>query len=160
VGRLNNGDRFQRTISYGGSRAEPGRNLSNDWGRRPAELHVSDLPIDELIDLQVSIDLIGPGRVWVDDIEVVQTWLHPEERNYLRGQLLVAKQKLANGNSITADRVLRTSWSEYLFDLASQPNIQRRANPFSQQSDARSDWKRPKQPLQQFREGMRPRWGR
>jgi hypothetical protein len=114
-----------------------------------------------LAELQVAIDLIGKGRIWVDDVEVVQSWLHPDERNYLRGQVLVVKQKLANNNPYAADRLLRTPWSEYLFVLDSRQRSMASGplmSPFNEET--RSDWNRTKPTLQQLRDSMRGRWSR
>ncbi len=161
IGRTSTGERYQRSITYGGNQKDGSRFLSNDWGRRPAELHVADVPVEDLAELHVAIDLIGEGRIWVDDVEVVQSWLHPDERNYLRGQVLVVKQKLANNNPFAAERLLRTPWSEYLFELDSQQNPAASGPLMSPLTEEiRSDWNRTKPTLQQLRESMRNRWNR
>lgn len=161
VGRTTTGERYQRSVTFGGHQRDGARFLSNDWGRRPAELHVADVPVENLVELQVAIDLIGEGRIWVDDVEVVQSWLHPDERNYLRGQVLVAKQKLANSNPFVAERLLRTSWSEYLLEMNARQNPQTQMplmTPVSEET--RGDWNRTKPTLQQLRDSMRGRWNR
>ncbi len=161
VGRLANGGRYQRSIIYGNGQKDPGRALSIDWGRRPAELHVADIPVEDLIELQVAIDLIGPGRIWVDDVEVVQSWLHPDERNYLRGQMLVVKEKLNAKSPFAADRLLHSPWSDYLFELGTKlgnPQGQSLAVPGSEEN--RADWNKTKPTLQQLRDSMLQRWTR
>ncbi|MBX3420258.1 MAG: hypothetical protein KF752_01750 [Pirellulaceae bacterium] len=161
VGRLKNGQRYEHSSYFGGTEGNPARPLANDWGRRPAELQVADLPVDELKELQVAIDLIGPGKIWVDDVEVVQTWLHPDERNYLRGQLLVIKQKLAENDPYPAAKLLQSPWNHYLLDLEqslavhmalAQPNAEPPKNP--------AQWNRTKSPIQQWRDGWLDRWRR
>ncbi|MFO0940992.1 MAG: hypothetical protein U0930_09505 [Pirellulales bacterium] len=161
VGRLTNGGRYQRSIIYGSGQNDPTRALSIDWGRRPAELHVADIPVEDLIELQVAIDLIGPGRIWVDDVEVVQSWLHPDERNYLRGQMLVVKEKLNSKSPFAADRLLHSPWSDYLFELGTRlSNPQGPSVAVPGADDNRADWNKTKPTLQQFRESMRQRWTR
>jgi hypothetical protein len=158
IGRTLTGERYQRSITYGGNQKDGGRVLSNDWGRSPAELHVADVPVDDLVELQVAVDLIGEGRIWVDDVEVVQSWLHPDERNYLRGQVLVVKQKLANNSPFAADRLLSSPWSEYLFELDSTRTMSHpMITPHTE--DARN-WNKSRPTLQQLRESMRGKWNR
>lgn len=163
IGRFYSGQRYQRSIVYGGKQADSTRSLSIDWGRRPAELHVSDLPIDDLVELQISIDLIGPGRIWIDDVEVVQSWLHPDERNYLRGQVLVAKEQLSRNNPFAAELLVGSHWSEYLFEIGARPQEQStesdKANKIKTEEN-QADWNRSKSSLQHWRESMRLRWNR
>ncbi len=160
IGRLSNGQRYQRSIVYGGNQNDPTKSLSVDWGRRPAELHVTDIPVDDLLELQVAVDLIGPGRIWVDDVEVVQSWLHPDERNYLRGQMLVVKERLASGNPFAADRLLHSPWSEYLFELGKkmEADASGKSNVVPSGEENRADWNRSKPSIQQLRDSMRQRW--
>lgn len=161
VGRLTNGGRYQRSIIYGSGQKDPGRALSIDWGRRPAELHVADIPVEDLAELQVAIDLIGPGRIWVDDVEVVQSWLHPDERNYLRGQMLVVKEKLNAKSPFAADRLLHSPWSDHLFELGSKlSNPQGQSMIIPGSDENRADWNKSKPTLQQLRDSMRQRWTR
>ena len=111
--------------------------------------------------MQVAIDLIGPGKVWVDDVEVVQTWLHPEERNYLRGQLLVVEQKLAENNPYPAEKLLGSAWNHYLSELRQSMSgqaVNTRAS--EQQPGDSAAWNRTKPALQQWREGWLERWRR
>ncbi len=164
VGRRRDGQRYQRSVFYGDAE-NASRPLANDWGRRPAELHVSDVPIDDLVELQVAIDLIGPGKIWVDDVEVVEAWLHPDERNYLRGQLLIAKRKLTENNPFPAEKIIRSPWNQYLSDLQQTAPEQRTAQnlPVSHEnppptSSTQSD--RPKSAFQQWRASLLERWRR
>jgi hypothetical protein len=124
-------------------------------------LHLADVPIDDLVDLQVAIDLIGPGKIWVDDVEVVENWLHPDERNYLRGQLLVAKQKLAENNPWPADKLIHGPWNHYLLDLqANLPTTVKSASHPNRQSESSTSWAGSKSTIQQWRESLLERWRR
>lgn len=160
IGRRRDGQRYQQQVYYGGTDNQQ-RTLANDWGRRPAELHLADVPIDDLVDLQLAIDLIGPGKIWVDDVEVVENWLHPDERNFLRGQLLVAKQKLDENNPWPADRLIHGPWNHYLLDLqANLPTAASSASNQNRQSESSASWARPKSTIQQWRESLLERWRR
>lgn len=164
VGRTRNGERFERYEDYGG-RSET-RAIANDWGRRPATLHVADVPTQELIELRVAIDVIGRGKVWVDDVEVFETLLHPDERIYLRGQVLVAKQNLENQNPFPAEQLLDSHWGQYLAaHKPAEPETARVANTVPLQTNERelqnkANWNSTKPVFQQWRESIRDRWKR
>lgn len=161
LGRRRNGSRYQISTYYGGQEAGA-KSIANDWGRRPAELYIADLPVDDLVELHVAIDLIGQGKIWVDDVEVAEPWLHPDERNYLRGQLLVAKQKLQENNPFTAERILRSPWNWYIRDLPSIETLyQTDSSTFpGGSSEAASGWNPSKSAFQQWRESLWERWRR
>jgi hypothetical protein len=164
VGRTRNGQRFERFEDYGG-RSES-RAIANDWGRRPATLHVADVPTQDLVELRVAIDVIGRGKVWVDDVEVFETLLHPDERIYLRGQVLVAKQNLENQNPFPAEQLLDSHWGQYLAShkpedsegarLAEAVPLQTR----EPEGQSKANWNATKPVFQQWRESIRDRWKR
>ena len=161
-GRLENGKRFERfeVLSNSGNSQQ---SISNDWGRQPAVLNVRDLPSDEVEELVIAIDLLGPGRLWVDDVEVFESQLHPDERKYLQGILLVAKQQLEKNNLYPAEKLLDGHWGQYLVS-ANQSDEQSRiadrsANPTNGYNIQDAP---PKQRpiLQQWRESIRDKWRR
>ncbi|MEO8268847.1 MAG: family 10 glycosylhydrolase, partial [Aureliella sp.] len=85
VGRTHAGQRFERAMELGG-RADSSNAIAFDWGRKPATLYVGDVSSESVAELTVSIELIGPGKVWVDDVQVFESLLQPDERNHLRGE--------------------------------------------------------------------------
>lgn len=114
VGRTHAGQRFERAMELGG-RSDSSNAIAIDWGRKPATLYVGDVSSESVAELNVSIELIGPGKVWVDDVQVLESLLQPDERNHLRGELLVAQKKLAESNLYPAERLLDSHWGQYLF---------------------------------------------
>ncbi|MEZ6135682.1 MAG: hypothetical protein R3C53_12300 [Pirellulaceae bacterium] len=163
IGRLKNGERYERWQFFGEDGTD--RALANDWGRRPAVLVVADVPTQELTDIQVAIDLVGPGKIWVDDVEIFELRLHPDERIYLRGQVLVAKEKLAAANPYPAELLLDSHWGHYLSkyqSLQSQgngesPGRMAESPPHPLQPQSQNDTK---PVIQQWRDGLRGRWRR
>jgi hypothetical protein len=129
-------------------------------------LHIADVPTQELTELRVAIDVIGRGKVWVDDVEVFEALLHPDERIYLRGQVLVAKQSLENQNPFPAEQLLDSHWGHYL--AAHKPEDQptgRMASAVPLQTNERelqnkANWNSTKPVFQQWRESIRDRWKR
>ncbi len=126
------------------------------------QLFVGDIPLDDISELYVAVDLIGPGRIWVDDVRVLKSQLQPEERVYLRGQVLVARERLAQGNPFPAENLLDSKWGRYMLHRthAFAPAI-----PFHMQApgDAPQEneaWNNSKPILQRWGESFRDRWQR
>ena len=117
VGRTHSGQRFERSMELGG-RADNSA-IAIDWGRKPATLYVGDVSSESVAELSVLIELVGPGKVWVDDVQVFESFLQPDERNHLRGELLVAQKKLGEKNLYAAERLLDSHWGQYLFRIRS-----------------------------------------
>ena len=113
VGRTHAGQRFERSMMLGG-RGDNANSIAIDWGRKPATLYVGDVSSESVAELSVLIELIGPGKVWVDDVQVFESFLQPDERNHLRGELLVVQKKLAEKNIYPAERLLDSHWGQYL----------------------------------------------
>lgn len=113
VGRTHSGQRFERSTILS-SRGDSTNSIAIDWGRKPATLYVGDVSSENAAELSVLIELIGPGKVWVDDVQVFESFLQPDERNHLRGELLVVQKKLAEKNIYPAERLLDSHWGQYL----------------------------------------------
>ncbi len=122
VGRTHSGQRFERSLQLG-ARSEGATPIAIDWGRKPATLYVGDVSAESVAELSVSIELLGPGKVWVDDVQVFESYLQPDERNHLRGELLVAQQKLMEDNLYPAEKLLDSPRGQYLLHLAA-PELQ------------------------------------
>lgn len=160
VGRTRAGERYERWQQFG-----PGANgqqISFDWGTRPSMLSLSDIPSADIDQLFISIELVGPGKVWVDDVQALESLLHPDERIYLQGRMFVAKQKLSERNPFPAEQLLESHWGRYLAQYetvlhetapstltraASEQDVDREAQ--------RTRWDRSPNFLQQLRERWR-----
>ena len=91
--------------------------IAVDWGRRPVTLYVTDLPSDELTELYVAFDLVGPGKVWIDDVQAFEAYLNPDERVQIRSQLFLAKEKLRENNPFPAEQVLNSHLARYIHSV-------------------------------------------
>ncbi len=168
VGRTLSGERFERALELG-ARAEGAAPIAIDWGRKPATLFVGDVSGENIAELSVLIELIGPGKVWVDDVQIFESFLQPDERNHLRGQLLVAKQKLNENNPFPAEQLLDSHWGEYLLRFEhtheSSAKVASLADPNNSTTPAppspqRTPWAESPSVFRQFRENIRDRWRR
>lgn len=126
VGRLHGGERFQRSVTLQcDPRGVPDptdgqERILSDWGTVPARLYISDLPTEAMTEAFVSVELLGAGVVWVDDVQVLESHLSPEETVYVRGSMFVAKEQLAAGNPFPAQQLLTSYWGRYLLECQSQ----------------------------------------
>lgn len=114
VGRKPNGERYESSRVFGGSNLDPTLRIANDWGPRPAMLDVGDIPLEEVDEVFVSIELIGSGSVWIDDVKLRQSWLHPSELRYMNSRLLLAEKELENNHLLAAHQLLESDWGRYL----------------------------------------------
>ncbi|GAB5402944.1 MAG: hypothetical protein Aurels2KO_11750 [Aureliella sp.] len=158
-GRLENGDTFERWILAGG--LGPGqKRLPIDWGRRPLQLHVSDMPLEQLASMRVGVELIGSGKVWIDDVEVYELELMPHEWRHLQGQILVARDRLAEGNPYPAYKLLESHWGQYASRLHHAP--ERAMTPARDDSVERSasSWNNTTPVFEKWRQSLRQRWSK
>lgn len=164
LGRQKDGSRFERAIEVGDLKTSP---ISNDWGSRPFSLHVNDLPSEQLSEVFVAVEVVGEGTVWVDDVEVLETWLLPNEKIYLQGMMFVAKQELTEDNPYPAEKLLAGHWGTYFAAFETRTRQTPLATPVvSNQPDQQSPKKtssnwfpRPKV-FQQLRDSMFSPWQR
>jgi len=90
--------------------------LTSDWGQKPFVMLVSDLPTHELADLRVGFDLMGPGEVWIDDVQVYDRWFPKNERDDLMILSGLAVRSLSLGQLGDCQRILSGYWPQFLFE--------------------------------------------
>jgi len=88
--------------------------LDTDWGEKPFVMLVSDLPTQELADLRVGFDLMGPGEVWIDDVQVYDRWFPKNERDDLMIMSGLAARSLSMGQLADCQRILSGYWPQFL----------------------------------------------
>lgn len=160
TGRTSDGQTFERSQVVGG-KAPEGKRLPIDWGRRPFELLVSDIPSDSLQSLKVAIELIGGGRIWVDDVAVYELALMPEEIRHIRSKIMLAKQALDSGNCYPAYEVLSSHWGRYMNNLIFQQQAQQsRTNLANENSHPDANWNKTQPVFQRWRDSWRNSWAR
>ena len=106
------GQAYQRSAAIGGG---PGRiTLSKDWA--PYIFQIDDLPAQGLADLQVRIELAGPGEVWIDDVQLFDLAFSDSERAELTKLITLANFKLQAGQIGDCERILGGYWPQYLVE--------------------------------------------
>ena len=85
--------------------------LSTEWARMPVTL--TEVP-EGLEDIHVGIDLMGPGEVWIDDVEVYDLHFEEPERNELLKISGSASANLRADNLSACHRLLTGYWPSFL----------------------------------------------
>ncbi|MEQ8789368.1 MAG: hypothetical protein RIC55_23950 [Pirellulaceae bacterium] len=83
--------------------------------------HIDDLPIEGLTDLRVGFDLMGPGEVWIDDVQVFDLWFYDNERDELLKSVALADLQLGKGRLNDCRKFLESYWPRYLMRHVSRP---------------------------------------
>lgn len=112
--------------------------LASDWGDKPFVMLVSDLPTSELADLRVGFDLMGPGEVWIDDVQVYDRWFPKNERDDLMIMSGLAARSLSMGQLGDCQRILSGYWPQFLFEYVPLAEAQVAAVPGDAPRDGRA----------------------
>ena len=101
---------YYRFAPIGG--LENGRPLKHAWSQFVVQVY--DLPRDGLESLRVRFDLMGPGKVLVDDIEVYGLAFNEFEQARFRELLSHAEKRINSGDIGGCALVLNSFWPQYL----------------------------------------------
>jgi hypothetical protein len=89
-----------------------GRPLGENWTQ--FVLQIDNLPTEGLESLRVRFDLMGPGRVQIDDIRVYGLAFNEAERNQLTELTARAEARLAAGDVGGCSLLLDSFWPQFL----------------------------------------------
>ena len=135
-GKYLNGTPYYKPFPVGnGTKEEP---LAADWGTKPYLLLISNLPVDELVNLRVGFDLMGPGEVWIDDIHVYDRWFPKNERDDLTIMRVLATRSLNMGQLANCQRILSGYWPQFLNEYISSEAVRVAQLPAAAPSSARA----------------------
>lgn len=101
--------------------------LTTAWA--PYLLRIDDLPPTGLTDLRIAIDLMGKGKVWIDDVQVFDLWFDQNERTELLKAIGMADLSLGKGEVGKCERFLNGYWPEFLRRYVPLSEPQVAANP-------------------------------
>jgi len=88
--------------------------FGTDWGSRPVSVLVNDLPLEGLTHLQLRFDLLGPGTVWLDDVQLSCVALQEKEWKHLLKLIAPADAKLQRGEVGDCLDLLEGYWPRFL----------------------------------------------
>ncbi|MEX0819425.1 MAG: family 10 glycosylhydrolase, partial [Pirellulaceae bacterium] len=89
--------------------------LGEAWPKQPYLFHCDTLPTD-LGNVQIGFDLVGPGEVWIDDVEVYDLYFDPTEVNELIKNVATAHFQLDEGRVVDCERFLDGYWPRFVIE--------------------------------------------
>ena len=91
---------------------QPAAPILPEWGQYVFQ--VDDLPLEGLTSLRARFDLMGPGEVWVDDVQVFCLAFNRAEMVELSKIITLADVKLQNGQIGDCLHLLEGYWPRFL----------------------------------------------
>ena len=107
---VDSGEQYYRFAPVGA--AAGGRPLQEGWNR--FVLQVTDLPSDPNESLRLRFDMLGPGVVEIDELEVYDLVFNQEQQNELHGILNEMESELADGSTARVLSRLEGYWPRFL----------------------------------------------
>ena len=107
---VDSGEQYYRFAPVGA--AAGGRPLQEGWNR--FVLQVTDLPSDPNESLRLRFDMLGPGVVEIDELEVYNLVFNQEQQNELHGVLNEMESELADGSTARVLSRLEGYWPRFL----------------------------------------------
>jgi hypothetical protein len=104
-------------IERGQSRARV-RKIGSTWTE--FLLLVDDLPVDGLTELRVGFDLMSEGQVWIDNIQIYDTWFQQSEQRELLRSIALAYSHQTSGQVSDCEQFLQGYWPRYLRQFVSR----------------------------------------
>lgn len=95
--------------------------IGAQWSR--FVFQVTDLPLDGLSPLQVRFDLLGPGEVWVDDVQLSDLFFEKREMVELFRLIAPADVNLQGGQVGDCLRLLESYWAQFLVSNVTPPPV-------------------------------------
>jgi hypothetical protein len=96
----------------GGAGAVP---IPGDWEASQFILKIDDMPVRGLSELRVRFDMVGPGSVWIDDVQLFHLDFSTTERFELASRLLLPELQLVReGRWGDCQRELDGYWPRFL----------------------------------------------
>lgn len=105
-----NGQPYYRFAALG--QGQPGAKVGTGWRRYL--FRVDDLPLSGLSKLSVRFDLMGPGEVWIDHVQLASAVLSQGELLQLQRTIETARFALDSGRLTDCRRLLDGYWPKYL----------------------------------------------
>ena len=93
--------------------------ITATWGQYIVPF--DDLPLDGLSQVRVRLDLMGPGEVWADDVQLYDLVFNESELRALYKLLTLANLSLQNGQIGDCVRLLNGYWPRFLIQNVPLP---------------------------------------
>jgi hypothetical protein len=125
AGKLDGRDYDRHAIVGGAGQSTP---IDTQWAQYIFQ--VSDLPTEGLTDLRIRFDLLGPGEVWIDHVQLFDLVFSKDERIELDTRIIaLARAKLRRGEVADCHRLLTGYWPRYLEEHVRVDAVARQPDP-------------------------------
>jgi hypothetical protein len=121
--------------------------LAREW--KPYSFPINDVPAEGVERLRLEFELIGAGRVWIDDVQVFDLQFSPQEVVQLRQIAAFAAEWFEKGDYGQCLQVLDGYWPRFLSAHVPVAQLQLANQPAKPPEKAAS---KPSAPLDKFRE--------
>jgi hypothetical protein len=88
------------------------------WQARAVVLQLDKIERSAVQSLRLTIDSLSPGRVWIDDVRLHDSFPLTKERGELQSQAFLAVQGFQRGNLTPSARLLQNHWAKFLLTEA------------------------------------------
>jgi hypothetical protein len=130
---VENGEQYYRFAPVGS--AAGGRPLQEGWNR--FVLQVTDLPSDPNESLRLRFDMLGPGVVEIDEVEVYDLIFNQSQQNELHALLNEMESELAAGSTARVLSRLEGYWPRFLQATVSDEQAERVAKRVARRAERR-----------------------
>ncbi|MBT4158987.1 MAG: hypothetical protein HOD99_09115, partial [Planctomycetaceae bacterium] len=130
---VENGEQYYRFAPVGS--AAGGRPLQEGWNR--FVLQVTDLPSDPNESLRLRFDMLGPGVVEIDGVEVYDLIFNQSQQNELHALLDEMESELAAGSTARVLSRLEGYWPRFLQATVSDEQAERVAKRVARRAERR-----------------------
>jgi len=87
----------------------------SNWQR--IAVHFEDVPTSDLTNLRIGFDLMGPGHVQIDDVQIYDRWFDEQDAAALTQQFALASYHLKNKGDLKGCReVLEQYWARFFYE--------------------------------------------
>lgn len=98
---------------------EPARPITTQW--RQYVFKVDDLPLEGLTSLRARLDLMGPGEIWADDVQIFGLMFEQSELEELSKLITLAAVQLQSKQIGDCLRLLEGYWPRFLEENVALP---------------------------------------
>ncbi|MEX2285992.1 MAG: family 10 glycosylhydrolase [Planctomycetaceae bacterium] len=88
--------------------------VNTEW--KHYQFRVTDIPADRLENAKVRIEIRGPGKLWIDDVDIHQNRLSPEDLRQITKTHSAITVAWSEGRYADCQRLLDSYWGQVLFD--------------------------------------------
>lgn len=127
----------------------PGKDqVPAQWSASPFLIHAIDLPMTDGGEVSIGFDMLGPGEVWIDDVQISDVYFEPaNEFKELRKNVFNAQFQLQSGKPgelAECQHFLQSYWPQFLMEFVAPPRLSRAVPPPSSPAEKSSKWPLPK----------------